>query len=235
LNKKLKQKPAGFKGQVVKIESSNPESGPSQEAIEEAVQRIRSGGIIAFPTETFYGLGVDPFNPAAVERLYASKGREAGKAIPIIIDELGRVEGIIGTISAESRTLIKKFWPGPLTLLFATSSRLSSALTGGTGKIGIRIPSHPVALRLLRAIGQPITATSANRSGQPGATTAAEVHEMLGEHLDLIVDGGETPGGIGSTIVDTSFHPPRLIREGKIPYQEILDCLGIGLTEDHEW
>jgi len=235
LKKKLKQKQGGFKGQVVKIESLKPESGPSREAVEEAVQRIRSGGIIAFPTETFYGLGVDPFNPAAVERLFAVKGRESGKPIPIIIDELIRAEGIIGTISEESRALIEKFWPGPLTLLFATSSRLSSALTGGTGKVGIRIPSHPVALRLLRAIGQPITATSANRSGVPGATSAAGVQEMLGEHLDLIIDGGETPGGTGSTIVDTSFHPPRLIREGKIPYQEILGCLGLGLTEDHEW
>jgi L-threonylcarbamoyladenylate synthase len=235
LKKKLKQKQDGFKGQVVKIDPLNPESGPSRMAVEEAVQRIRSGGIIAFPTETFYGLGVDPFNPAAVERLFAVKGREPGKPIPIIIDELKRAEGIIGALSPESRTLVEKFWPGPLTLLFAASSRMSSALTGGTGKVGIRIPSHPVALRLLRAAGQPITATSANRSGEPGATSAARVHETLGEHLDLIIDGGETIGGTGSTIVDPSFHPPRLIREGKIPFQEVLGCLGLSLTEDHEW
>jgi L-threonylcarbamoyladenylate synthase len=235
LKKKLNQKQGEFKGRVVKIDPLNPDSGPSREAVEEAVQRIRSGGIIAYPTETFYGLGVDPFNPAAVGRLFAVKGREPGKPIPIIIDELSRAEGIVGIISQESRTLIGKFWPGPLTLLFVASSRLSSELTGGTGKVGIRIPSHSIALRLLRAAGQPITATSANLSGEPGATSAARVHEMLGEHLDLIIDGGETPGGSGSTIVDTSFHPPRLIREGKIPFQEVLGCLGLSLTEDHEW
>ena len=235
MKKKSKPKQGGFKGQVVKVGPLNPESVASQGAVEEAVRKIRLGGIIAFPTETFYGLGVDPFNPAAVERLFTVKGRELDKPIPIVIDEFDRVEGFIGTVSEESRTLIRKFWPGPLTLLFAASSRLSITLTGGTGKVGIRIPSHPVTLRLLRAAGQPITATSANRSGEPGATTAAEVQEMLGEHLDLIIDGGETPGGTGSTIVDTSFHPPRLIREGKIPFQEVLGCLGLGLTEDHEW
>ncbi|MBI3595698.1 MAG: threonylcarbamoyl-AMP synthase [Nitrospirae bacterium] len=231
----MKQKQGGFKGQVVKIDPSYPESGPSLEAVEEAVQRIRSGGIIAFPTETFYGLGVDPFNATAVEQLFAVKGREPGKPILIVIDEFKRAEGIIGAVSPESWSLIRKFWPGPLTLLFAASSRLPSALTGGTGKVGIRIPSHPVALRLLRAVGQPITATSANRSGEPGATSASRVQETLGAHLDLIIDGGETPGGTGSTIVDTSFHPPRLIREGKIPFHEVIGCLGLSLTEDHEW
>lgn len=235
MKKKLKPKPGGFKGRVVKIDPLNPESGSSRIAVEEAVRQIRSGGIIAFPTETFYGLGVDPFNPVAVERLFAVKGREPDKPIPIIIDELKRADEIIGVLSPDSRTLVGKFWPGPLTLLFAATSRMSSALTGGTGKIGIRIPSHPVALRLLRAAGQPITATSANRSGEPGATSAAEVQKTLGEHLDLVIDGGETPGGAGSTIVDTSFHPPRLIREGKIPFQEVLGCLGLSLTEDHEW
>ena len=231
----MKPKQEGFKGQVVKIDPLHPESGPSLEAVGQAVHWIRSGGMIAFPTETFYGLGVDPFNPAAVEQLFVVKGRKADKPIPIVVDEFNKAEGIIGAVSPEAWSLIRKFWPGPLTLLLAASPRLPSALTGGTGKIGIRIPSHPVALQLLRAAAQPITATSANRSGEPGATTASGIHEALGAHLDLIIDGGQTSGGNSSTIVDATFHPPRLIREGKIPFREVLGCLGLSLTEDHEW
>ncbi|HTN43906.1 MAG TPA: L-threonylcarbamoyladenylate synthase [Nitrospiria bacterium] len=231
----MKPKQDGFKGRVVKIDPVHPDSDPSLDAVGQAVHWIRSGGMIAFPTETYYGLGVDPFNSAAVERLFVVKGREAGKPILIVVDDIKKAEGIIVAVSPEAWNLIRKFWPGPLTLLLAASPRLPSALTGGTGKIGIRIPSHPVALQLLRAAAQPITATSANPSGHPEATTASKVHETLGTHLDLIVDGGETSGGNSSTIVDATFHPPRLIREGRIPFREVLGCLGLSLTEDHEW
>lgn len=235
MKKKLNQKPEGSRGQVVKIDPLNLGSPSAREAVETAVQRIRAGGIVAFPTETFYGLAVDPFNAAAVERLFAVKGREAGKPVPIVIDEFKRSKGIIGAISPEAWSLIRKFWPGPLTLLFSASPQLPSTLTGGTGKVGLRIPSHPVALGLLRVAAQPVTATSANRSGEPAATSAAQVEETLGRDLDLIMDGGNTPGGSGSTIVDSSFHPPRLIREGKIPFRDVLGCVGFSLTEDHEW
>ncbi|HUK57372.1 MAG TPA: L-threonylcarbamoyladenylate synthase [Nitrospiria bacterium] len=223
------------KGQVVKVDPLRPESASSREAVNRAVQRIKSGGMIAYPTETFYGLGVDPLDAAAVERLFTVKGREPGKPIMIVVDEIKRAEGVIGTISPEAWDLMRRFWPGPLTLLLAASSRLPSAVTGGCGKVGIRVPSHPVALRLLQSLRQPLTATSANRSGEPGATTAQNVYETLGPDLDLIIDGGETPGGNGTTIVDMTFHPPRLIREGRIPFRDVLAGLGLSLTEDHEW
>lgn len=225
----------GSKGQVVKIDPLHPDPGMFQEAVRQAIQIVRAGGIVAFPTETFYGLGADPFNAMAVERLFEVKGRESGKPILLVIDDMKHAEGIVKTISEEAWSLIRKFWPGPLTLLFESTSRVTSALTGGTGKIGIRIPSHPVARKFLQAAGQPLTATSANRSGQPGATTAQTVERTLGPQLDLILDGGATPGGPGSTIVDATLHPPRLIREGKIPFRDVLSSLGLSPTEDHEW
>ncbi|HEY5595566.1 MAG TPA: L-threonylcarbamoyladenylate synthase [Nitrospiria bacterium] len=225
----------GSKGRVVKIDPVHPDPGLAREALRKAIEIVRSGGVIAFPTETFYGLGADPFNAKAVERLFEIKGREPGQPILLVIDDIKRAEGIVKTISVEAWCLIRKFWPGPLTLLFESTSRVTSALTGGTGKIGIRIPSHPVALQLLQAAGQPLTATSANRSGQPGAAAAEAVEETVGPKLDLILDGGATPGGPGSTIVDATLHPPRLIREGKIPFGDILSSLGLSPTEDHEW
>ncbi|MEK6683296.1 MAG: L-threonylcarbamoyladenylate synthase [Nitrospirota bacterium] len=231
----MKPMQGGSKGRVVKIDPLLPEPGKVQEAVRRAIQIVRSGGVIAFPTETFYGLGADPFNAKAVERLFEIKGREPGKPILLVIDDMKRAEGIVKTISEDAGRLIRKFWPGPLTLLFESTSRVTSALTGGTGKIGIRIPSHPVALQLLQAAGQALTATSANRSGQPGAATANRVEKTIGPKLDLILDGGATPGGPGSTIVDATFHPPRLIREGKIPFRDILSSLGLSSTEDHEW
>lgn len=223
------------KGLVVKVDPLRSGPGLFQEAVKRAAQVVKSGGIIAFPTETYYGLGVDPFNPAAVERLFEAKGREPGKPINLVLDDIQRAEGMVAAISAEAWSLIQKFWPGPLTLLFRCTSRVTSALTGETGKIGIRIPSHPVALQLLKAAGQPLTATSANRSGQPAARTAEMVGENLGPQLDLILDGGATPGGPGSTIVDATLYPPRLVREGKIPFRDVLTSLGLSPTEDHEW
>ncbi|MBI3811321.1 MAG: threonylcarbamoyl-AMP synthase [Nitrospirae bacterium] len=225
----------GSKGRVVKIDPSHPDSGPFQNAVRQALGVIQSGGMVAFPTETFYGLGVDPFNPSAVERLFEVKGREPGRPILLVVDDIKRLEDLVKAIPEEARSLIRKFWPGPLTLLFESASHVTSALTGGTGKIGIRIPSHPVALQLLRSVGRPLTATSANPSGQPGSTTAETVAETLGPKLDLILDGGATPGGPGSTIVDATLHPPRLVRDGRVPFRDILGSLGLSSTEDHEW
>ncbi len=225
----------GSKRRVVKVDPLHSDPALLQEAVREAVRVIQAGGIVAFPTETFYGLGANPFNAPAIERLFEAKGREPGKPILLVIDDIKHMDGIVKTISDEAWSLIRKFWPGPLTLLFEASSQVTSALTGGTRKIGIRIPPHPIAQRFLQAAGQPLTATSANRSGQPGATTAQAVEETFGPRLDLILDGGPTPGGSGSTIVDATLHPPRLVREGKIPFRDVLFSLGLSPTEDHEW
>jgi len=227
--------PGGSKGPIVKFDPLQSDSGTFQDAVQQAVGVIRSGGLVAFPTESFYGLAADPFNPKAVARLFQVKGREPGRPILLVVDDIKRLDGVIKSIPDEAQILIRKFWPGPLTLLFESDSRLTSALTGGTGKIGIRIPSHPVALQLLQAARLALTATSANRSGKPGATTAEMVAETFGPELDLILDGGATSGGPGSTIVDATLHPPRLIRDGGVPFRDVLGCLGLSSTEDHEW
>jgi L-threonylcarbamoyladenylate synthase len=231
----LNRTPDESKGRVVKVDPLRSDPERFQNALEQAAQVVKSGGITAFPTETFYALGADPFDPAAVSRLFEVKGREPGQPIAIVMDDIKQAKGMVTDISVEAWSLIRKFWPGPLTLLFKCTSRVTSALTGGTGKIGIRIPSDRVALQLLRVLGQPLTATSANRSGQPAADTAERVKETLGPQLELILDGGTTPGGAGSTIVDTTLHPPRLIREGKILFRDVLSSLGMSPTEDHEW
>ena len=190
---------------------------------------------MAFPTETYYGLAVDPFNSKAVERLFRVKGRSRGQPISLVIDEIKRLEDITTGISPAASILIKKFWPGPLTLILKGSPRLPAALTGGTGKIGVRIPDHPVAVQFVRRATTPLTATSANRSGQPGATTAKAVRESLGTEIDLILDGGTTPNGLESTVVDSTLYPPRLVREGRIPFHDVLEAVGLSPTEDHEW
>jgi L-threonylcarbamoyladenylate synthase len=223
------------KGQVIRVDLQSTNSGPDREWIDRAVGIVKSGGIIAFPTETFYGLGVDPLNSDAVSRLFRIKDRDPGKAINLVVDDIDRARGILKSIPPHALDLIQNFWPGPLTILFSCTPEVPSSLTGGTGKIGIRVPSHPVSLHLLRAMGQPVTATSANRSGHAPARTAKDVEETFGREIDLVLDGGPTPGGKTSTVVDATLRPPRLIREGQVPFGEVLRCLGLTPTEDHEW
>jgi len=223
------------KGRVLRVDLRSIGSRQERESIARAVAVVKSGGIIAFPTETFYGLGVDPLNPEAVKRLFGIKRREPGKAINVVADDIGRARGMLKSVPPDASELIRKFWPGPLTILLFCTPQVPSILNGGTGKIGIRVPSHPVSMQFLRALGQPVTSTSANRSGLPPAHTPEEVEESFGGEIDLILDGGPTPGGEASTVVDATLRPPRLIREGKVPFGEILQCLGLTPTEDHEW
>ncbi len=170
-------------------------------ALSEAARLLRQGGLIAFPTETSYGLGVDPFNAEALQRLFAVKQRQPDKAVLVLVAEQAQITELVAEVPAVLRRLMAAFWPGPLTLVFPGRSTLPPLLTGGTGNIGIRQSPHPFASQLLHAFGGPITATSANRSGAPPATTAAEIQESLGSEIDLILDGGTTPGGAGSTLV----------------------------------
>ena len=223
--------PVGSRGRIVRVDPLNPEA----DRLRQAAGVIHSGGIVAYPTETYYGLGVDALNTEAVERLFKVKGRDPAMPISIIIEDVKQLEVVAREVPSEARVLIEKFWPGPLTILFWKSERLSGVLTGGTNKIGVRIPDHTVALQFLRVVGKPLTATSANRSGRPGAVSAVSVDESLGDTIDLVLDGGDTPGGAESTIVDATFYPPRLVREGRVPFGEVLGAIGLGLTEDHDW
>jgi L-threonylcarbamoyladenylate synthase len=190
--------------------------------IREAVSLLQQGGLIAFPTETYYGLGVDPFNRQALQRLFTVKQRVADKPVLVLVADQQQVSLLADAIPAPFNRLMPRFWPGPVTLVFPCRTELPDLLTGGTQTIGIRQSPHPVPCQLLRKFAAPITATSANRSGETPATTAAEVRAVFGSEVDLIVDGGATPGGCGSTLVGCN-RELFCIRAGKIPFASLLN------------
>lgn len=189
----------------------------------QAVTLLRQGGVVAFPTETYYGLAVDPWNHEAVERLYRIKIRSRQLPVLVLVAGEKQVSQVAVTQPAAYQPLIARFWPGPLTLIYPARNELVS-LTGGTGTIGVRHSPHPVAAQLLAAFGRPVTATSANLSGMPAAVSAAQVERMLAVGVDLVLDGGHTPGGSGSTLIDFRDAALCCLREGKIPFSQIKEA-----------
>ncbi len=196
--------------------------------LERARRIIIRGGIVAFPTESFYGLAVNASDEAAIRRLFKLKKRRDNIPVLVLIPSREYLEGYVMDMPGIAARLIKKFWPGGLTLLLRATPDISKLLTAGTGKIGVRISSHPVAATLATAVGSPITATSANISGQPGCVTAEEVYSSLGNGVDLILDGGKTEGGKGSTILDVTVNPAVIIREGIVSREQIQE-LGLNI------
>lgn len=191
---------------------------------------IQHGGIVAVPTETYYGLGVNPANERAVDRLLHVKGRSDGKPILVLIGDRTQLSSIVQSVSPIATVLMDAFWPGPLTILFVAHPSLPQNLTAGTGTVGVRFSSCGPLVEILRNIG-PLTGTSANRTGYPPAQTASQVQEALGSDIDLIVDAGVTPGGPPSTVVDAR-DSVRLIREGAVTrqmLQNVLQTRGISL------
>jgi len=194
----------------------------SKSSLREAGEVVRGGGVIAFPTETFYGLGVDPLNVPAVQRLYDLKGRSSQTSpILVLIRSRRELRALVSEITPAAERLMQACWPGPLTLVFRAAEAVPSVLTAGTGTIGVRLSAYPDVQRVLEVIGGPLTGTSANRTGQPPATTADEVERAFGADVDLIVNGGPTPGGLPTTVVDTTVSPPRLIREGCVSHASL--------------
>ncbi|MBN2437409.1 MAG: threonylcarbamoyl-AMP synthase [Deltaproteobacteria bacterium] len=200
------------------------------EKLAEAVRILREGGVVAFPTETFYGLGADARNETAVEKIFRIKGRDFRNPIALIVTEEKDVIPLVEEIPSAATLLMKTFWPGPLTLIFRAAPPVSSRLTGGTGKIGIRVSSHPIARFLAAGITGPLTATSANPSGGQECISADAVIRALDDLPDVVIDCGTTPGGRGSTILDATLFPPRILREGAIPHGLIVKALS--RTED---
>ena len=199
----------------------------SEGSLREAGVVVRGGGVVAFPTETFYGLGVLPFDERAVRRVFDLKGRSATTSpVLVLVRSRADLEALVSEITPTAERLMETCWPGPLTLVFRASASVPALLTAGTGTIGIRLSAHPDVRRLLEAVGGALTGTSANRSGDPPATTAEEVQRSLGADVDLILDGGPTPGGLPSTVLDTTVTPPRLIREGCVPRASLLSVVG---------
>jgi tRNA threonylcarbamoyl adenosine modification protein (Sua5/YciO/YrdC/YwlC family) len=194
---------------------------PQRDAIQEAATWIRNGGVVAIPTDTLYGLACDPFRADAVSRLFAVKGRAAGQALPLIAADAAQVAVHLGAVPPLGARLAQRFWPGPLTLIVVAPASLVRDVTGNTGTVGVRVPADAVARAIAAACGRPITATSANVSGQPATSDPDDIERTLGDRIDLLIDTGPTRGGAPSTIVDVTSAEPRLVRDGAIPWDEI--------------
>jgi L-threonylcarbamoyladenylate synthase len=192
------------------------------EALRTASRVIRGGGIAAVPTETFYGLCARYDDPAVLERLYTLKGRPRNRAIPLIIGDAAMLGLVAAVVTEPAQRLIGKLWPGPLTLLLDAREDLPQLITAGTGKVAVRVPGVSFALDLARFIGIPLTATSANVSGLPPAERAEEVIRHFGDGPDIVIDGGKTPGGMPSTLVEIKGGRVAIVRPGKITEEEIL-------------
>lgn len=186
---------------------------------------LRAGGLIALPTETFYGLAVDPFNEGALARLWRVKGRSEGKPILLLIGDESQLGPLVRSIPPAAEVLMKAFWPGPLTIVLPAARGLSDAVTAGTNSVGIRLIAWQPLVDLLGRVG-PVTGTSANREGLPPPRTAEEVQEDLGDALDLIVDAGPTPGGRPSTVIDVQG-TIRIVREGAVERNAIAAQLAL--------
>jgi len=201
------------------------ETTVDEQALVDAVRAIRRGGVIAMPTDTLYGLGADPFQPDAVARVFHVKGRPVERALPLLAADTAQVIEHIGALPPLAARLASRFWPGPLTLLVAAPSALAADVSGETGKVGIRVPAHRVARAVCRACGVPVTATSANISGEAPSADPDEVARAIGDRIDVLVDAGTTPGGPPSTVVDATGAEPVLVRAGAIAWEQIQECL----------
>ncbi|RJQ13967.1 MAG: threonylcarbamoyl-AMP synthase [Nitrospiraceae bacterium] len=181
-----------------------------------SLEVLENSGTIAYPTESFYALGALVTDEAAVQKLYDLKKRPADKPLPVIVGDMDTLRLVVKDIPSHAESLMKKFWPGPLTIIFEARDNVPALITGGSGKVAVRIPGEGVALRLARALRVPITATSANESGKLPAEDASAVINYFGDNIDLIIDGGKTPGGKPSTIIDVTVTPPKVLRKGPV-------------------
>lgn len=202
---------------IIRIDASTNQG----QVIQIAKAVLVRGGVVACPTESFYGLAVDAYNEAAIRKLFSLKRRDPGRPVLILIPSTESLRDCVTHIPPVAVPLIHEFWPGGLTLIFDASKSISPLLTGGTKTIGIRLSSHPVATVLAQSIQGPVTGTSANISGAPPCRRAEEVKAHFGEMIDLIIDSGETSGGIGSTVLDVTINPPKILRDGMIPRQAL--------------
>jgi L-threonylcarbamoyladenylate synthase len=188
---------------------------PCPDAIDAAVALLRDGGLVAFPTETFYGLGAAMHRRDALARIFAVKGRPESNPLLVVVSSVAMARAV-AEVSPEARDLMVRHWPGALTLVLRARPGVPELITAGTGTIGVRHSAHPVPAILAERLGEPITAPSANRSGQPPPTTAAETLRALDGQVDIVLDGGPTAGGLPSTVLDVTVSPPRVLRAGAV-------------------
>lgn len=195
---------------------------PDAFAIKQAAAIIRNGGVVVYPTSLLYGLGVDATNHGAVSRVFSIKRRMATNPVSILINREEDLTDIVMAVPDAAKRIMDRLWPGKITLVFFASENLPENLTAKTGKIGIRLPLHPVAKMLVDAAGTPVTATSVNLAGDPACDRIDQMPEAINRAVDLILDAGPLPGGVGSTVVDVTVCPPRILREGAVSAEKVL-------------
>jgi L-threonylcarbamoyladenylate synthase len=220
--KELTEKKRSPRTKVLQVDPSKP----SSKAIEEAAAIIRKGGLVAFPTETVYGLGADALSSDAVSKIFVAKGRPSDNPIIVHVSSIDDLTKITSEISTRARKLIDRFWPGPLTLLFKRKGNVPDVTVAGLETVAVRMPRHAVALSLIRVSRTPIAAPSANISGSPSPTTAKHVLADLNGRIELILDGGRTMIGVESTVLDITRTPPIVLRPGGTTVEEIESCVG---------
>lgn len=208
---------------IIKVDPARPD----EDALERAAEVIRRGGLVAFPTETVYGLGASALNPRAALKIFEAKGRPPDNPLIIHISDMSMLDVVAKDVPEAAFRLARRFWPGPLTLILKRSPQVPPEVTGGLDTVAVRMPAHPVALGLISKSGVPIAAPSANVSGRPSPTRAEHVIRDLYSKVDMIIDAGETLYGIESTIVDVLRNPPVLLRPGAFPVELIEEELGV--------
>jgi L-threonylcarbamoyladenylate synthase len=198
--------------------------GAQPKALAIAADLLKRGDLVAFPTDTVYGVGAHSQMPHAIEGIYAVKGRRVEKGIPLLLADVSSLAAVVTAVPEAAQRLAAAFWPGGLTLILSRRPTLPSALSRDP-TVAVRIPNHPLTLELIRRAGAPLATSSANRSGEPDLTTAYEVMAVFEGRIAAVVDGGESPGGVASTIVDCTTQPPKILRVGAIPEEDILPYL----------
>src|SRR5262252_5794404 len=216
---RCKREGSAVRAEIVKINSETPETS----LVKYAADQIRSGEVLGMPTDTFYGLAADPFNLRAVDKVYDIKTRSRHKPLSLLIESTDQAEELAKPLPEEFYALARKFWPGPLTIIVKAGSRLPLKVTANTGNVALRVPNAKIPLEVVRSAAIPITATSANLSGESECTSAEAVKEQLGVRIPIIVDGGASPREVASTIVDLTDDDARwkILREGAIPADHI--------------
>jgi len=206
---------------IIRLDQTNRLS-----VIEEAAGVMKDGGLVAYPTESFYALGADALNPLAIEWVYRAKKRPPENPLPVIVHDRSVIQRYAKDISPLAQYAIDKLTPGPVTLVLWAADDVPHNLTASTGKVAVRLPEQELMLTLARMMGSPVVATSANISGSPGLTSAGDVMEAIGAGIELIIDGGKTPGPPASTLVDVTFALPAILREGRLEKSSIEKVLG---------
>jgi len=216
---------------VLKLDAQHPQP----ELIEQAASVIRQGGLVAFPTETVYGLGADAMNELAVQRIFEAKGRPADNPLIVHVCDRAMLDLVASEVGAKAEALIAAYWPGPLTLVLKRSQRIAASVSAGLSTVAVRMPRNQIASELIRRAATPIAAPSANRSGRPSPTTAAHVTSDLDGRIDMILDGGETIIGIESTVLDMTSEPPAILRPGWVTREQLTEAIGpVQLTKAAE-